>query len=86
MVGDVVMWREEGAIHPTYKPARVHSGEVGDDGRVRRAVLEYKNRGEDGAGFRYTDRSVHSLVVIVPADWSEEDVEQAVCDGVRWDR
>jgi len=85
MVGDIVLWKENNPLQPTYNLARVKSVVPGEDGKVRRVRLEYKNVGPgtdlQGAKFRETERSIHSLVVIVPADWKEEDCEEAVHQG-----
>ena len=61
---------------------------------MRRVKLEYKNLKPTGTAvkdavkdlgkpFTEVERSVQNVVVIVPADWKEEDVEKAVTSGIR---
>ena len=80
--GDVVLLREDNVVQDSYKLARVKQTLPGVDGRVRRVILEYKNVKSgvpiDQMRFRETERSIHNLVVIVPVDWTPEQIEEAV--------
>jgi hypothetical protein len=73
--GDVVLLKEASLVDNMYKLARVKEA-------IRRVLLEYKNVNKDTPPgqekFKETERSIHSLVVIVPADWAPEEVEGAV--------
>jgi Family of unknown function (DUF5641) len=86
MVGDVVLMRDAGTLQEKYKLARVKEVMPGEDGKVRKVILVYKNIGSDKAvqeaKFKETERSVHNLVVIVPADWAPDEVEEAVAGGI----
>ena len=79
-VGDVVLFRMSmAAITPDYKMARVKEVFPGEDGHVRRVLLEYKAQRagatEEEWIFKTTERAIHNIVVIVPVDWTPEEVE-----------
>ena len=94
-VGDIVLLRESNPIKCEYKLARVKEVSPGEDGRVRRVTLIYKNLKETGKDvnsavrdlqstkFSETERSVQNIAVIVPADWTEPDIEEAVTQGLK---
>ncbi len=86
MEGDVVLLRESNVLQELYKLARVKKAIKGEDGHVRRVLLEYRSPGQgqpqDQGKLKETERSIHNVVVIVPVDWKAEDVEQAVVDGM----
>jgi hypothetical protein len=86
-VGDIVLVKEASLVQKSYMLARVKEVKAGEDGHIRRVILEYKNVDSHTdlkkAKFKETERSIHSLVVIVPADWTEEDVEKAVRGGLQ---
>ena len=85
--GDVVLLKESNVLQDLYKLARVKEAVKGEDGHVRRVLLEYKNSGQgqhqDQGKFKETERSIHNVVVIVPVDWKAEEIEQAVVEGIR---
>jgi hypothetical protein len=89
MVGDVVLMRDTNLVGHRYKLALVKEVVAGEDGKVRRVVLQYKNVEAstplDKARFKETERSVHNVVVIVPVDWTPAEVEQSVVDGMAFD-
>lgn len=72
--GDIVLLKDSNVLKREYRLARVKEVIPGDDGHVRRVVLEYKNHGskksdnsaEEEANFSTTERSIHNIVVIVP--------------------
>lgn len=62
-VGDVVLFTKvDSAISKTYTYGMVKSVEIGNDGNVRRVLVEYKNQNENVK--RETFRSVRSLVLV----------------------
>ena len=79
--------KEASLLQGSYKLAKVKRVVVGLDNHVRRAVLEYKNTeaGSDltKAKFKETERSIHSLVVIVPVNWKEEEIQESVKNGIQ---
>ena len=92
-VGDIVLVKDSNVLRNEYRLARVGEVVVGGDGGVRRVKLHYKNldpsqtgpenAAEDikNAKLCETERSVQNIAVIVPNDWSYEDMETAVlCD------
>ena len=86
MEGDIVILKEANPVQDGYRLARVKTAVPGADDRVRRLVLQYKlpQPGVDitAAGFKETERSVHQVAVIVPADWKAEDIEAEVAAGM----
>ena len=82
--GDVVLMMNESKVSTSYRLALVKTAVPDKDGLVRKLTLQYKNvdggakyrRG--GYPFSETERAIHSVVVIKPVDWSEEDVEAAI--------
>ena len=86
--GDVVLMCQESKLKRTYKLAKVTRVPVDKDGKVRRVFLKYfnvdgKKKYRDG-GYpeMETERSIHNLVVVHPADWEEEDVSRAVTEDL----
>ena len=83
-VGDVVLMLNESKVSSRYRLAVVKDAKVDEDGLVRRVVLEYKNVDSSpeyrkgGYKSSETERAIHTIVVIKPVDWSEEDVETAI--------
>ena len=87
-VGDVVLVKESNVLKGEYRLAKVKEAKAGSDGRVRRVVLEYKILKKDknsvksasddlkNTQFRTTERSVQSVVIIVPVESVEEIDEQ----------
>ena len=86
-VGDVVLIKEESKISSSYKLGRVAEVFNGEDGKVRRARVEYKNvdasTSLDKAPMMSTERSVHGLVVIVPADFTNQQIEDSVSEDIK---
>ena len=80
-VGDVVLMFNENEIKGRYKLGRVKEVIPSrTDNIVRRAIVEYKNITANTnlkkATFKESERPIHNLVVIVPNDYSEEDLEE----------
>lgn len=68
--GDVVLLKDETRAYESYRLAKVdmvHPSAA--DGRVRRVRVAYKNPGEKD--YRYSERPVHKLVLIVPMEEQE---------------
>ena len=86
--GDVVLVKEANLLKGEYRRARVKETKQGADGRVRRVILQYKNLGEKsklkGAKFSETERSIHNIAVIVPVDWKDKEIEEAVTQGIQY--
>ena len=86
--GDVVLMCQESKLKRAYKLAQVTKVPVDKDGKVRRVFLKYHNVDSDpeyrkgGYPEMETERSIHILVVIHPADWKEEDVSSAVTEDL----
>ena len=94
-VGDIVLLRESNQLRGEYKLAKVTEANPSEDGKVRRIKLAYKNLQNTGANiskakddlkkhtkFSETERCVQNIVVIVPVDWSEEEMDTAVSTGI----
>lgn len=81
-VGDVVLMKEANLLQCEYKLARVKEVIPGADGHVRRVKLEYRNPNQKK--FTEVERSIHTIAVIVPADWSQEETEAAVTSGLQF--
>jgi hypothetical protein len=86
MVGDVVLRKDTNLVGHRYKLALVKEVVAGEDRKIRTVVFQYKNV-ETGttlskAKFKETERSIHNVVIIVPVDWSPEEIEDAVADGL----
>ena len=86
-VGDVVLIKEESKISSSYKLGRVAEVFEGEDGRVRRARVEYKNVSAETslvkAPMMSTERSVHGLVVIVPVNFTSQQIEDSVTEDIK---
>ena len=63
-LGDVCLIRYKKSIRSTYRLGRVSDVKTGKDGLVRSVRLKYKLPPEKV--FRYVDRAIHGIVVIVP--------------------
>ena len=63
-LGDICLIQYKKAIRSTYRLGRVTEVKTGDDGLVRSVRLQYKLPTEKT--FRFVDRAVHGIVVIVP--------------------
>lgn len=97
-IGDIVLVKDANLLRNEYRLARVGDVITGDDGHVRRVKLLYKIL-DDGrtlpaeaaedlkkAKFQETERSVQNIVVIVPSDWKEQDIEDAVLEDLKVNR
>ena len=96
MVGDIVLVKDPNMFVKEYKLARVKEVKKGADGHVRTVTLEYKLLNNTGTSasktgddlkkcqFKEIERSIHNIAVIVPVDWTEEDVETAVTQGINF--
>ena len=87
MEGDIVLMQDSNKIKVGYKLAKVSQVFPSSDGKVRRVKVQYKNiqANTDLKSLPYhtTERSIHKLAVIVPADWSPEDVEVEVTSSLK---
>ena len=95
MKGDIVLVKDSNLLKRTYRMARVKEVFPGEDGKVRRVLLEYKNLPEaenqmknvkrdlKNAKFTEIERAIQNIVVIVPADWSDSEIEKAVTQDLR---
>ena len=87
MEGDIVLMQDSNKIKVGYKLAKVSQVFPSSDGKVRRVKVQYKNiqANTDLKSLPYhtTERSIHKLAVIVPADWSPEDVEAEVTSSLK---
>ena len=63
-LGDICLIRYKKSIRSTYRLGRVSDVKTGADGLVRSVRLQYKLPTEKT--FRYIDRAIHGIVVIVP--------------------
>lgn len=79
MVGDVVLMQDANQVRGNSRLGIVSRVDPGDDGRVRRVEVQYKNPkpGEavekyKGPGYVTVQRAVNSLIVLVPADSKDE--------------
>lgn len=84
MAGDVVLVQDSSLFSGKYKLAIVSEVKNGRDGCVRSVKMKYKNVGKNGkmAQFTEIERSVHTVVVVVPVDWKQEAVENAVVEDM----
>ena len=94
-VNDIVLLKESNPMKCEYKLCRIKEVFPGDDGKVRRVTLVYKNLDETGKDvskavqdlqkteFSETERSVQNIAVIVPADWKDKEIEEAVTQGLK---
>jgi hypothetical protein len=71
MVGDVVLMKEETAASLRYHRGRISAVRPGADGHARSVEVTYKNPTE--AVFRKSWRPIQKLVLLVPADYDEEN-------------
>ena len=95
-VGDVVLVRDSNVFKREYKLGKIKETFPGKDGHVRRVVIQYKNLAETGKDlgraeidlkrvrFSETERSIHNIAVIVPVDWTEQNIEKAVKQGQKY--
>jgi len=87
--GDVVLLRDCNPLDRSYRLMKVKEVYPGEDGRVRRVLLQYKNIPDSSVDvsklkFKETERSIHNIAVIVPVDWKPEDIEIAVTSGIAY--
>ncbi len=61
-LGDVVLRKDETAAGQTYKYARITKVQVGSDGKVRAADIEYKVPGD--SKFRSTTRPIQKFCLV----------------------
>ena len=93
-VGDIVLLKESSQLKGEYKLVKVTKADPGQDGKVRRVTVAYKNLSPTGSSlkqatqdlkktaFSETERCVQNIVVIVPVDWSQEEQDIAVSSGL----
>ena len=71
-VGDIVLVQDSNAVRGAWKLAQVMEANPGRDGLVRDVRLKYKlakaGRVYDGEDAKFMNRSVHSLVVLLPVE------------------
>ena len=79
-VGDVVLIQDSNQVRGNWKLGKVSKVYPGDDAKVRKVDVEYKNPrpGEpvdkymcEGRGYVTVRRAVHRLIVLVPVDDTE---------------
>ena len=78
IVDDVVLIQDSNQVRGNWKFGKVSKVYPGDDARVRKVDVEYKNPrpGEpvdkyEGRGYVTVQRAVHRLIVLVPVDDTE---------------
>ena len=85
-LGDICLIRYKKPIRSTYRLGRVSEVKTSnDDGLVRSVRLQYKLPNEKV--YRYVDRAIHGIVVIVPFEeqWETIVVIQVVeCFGISY--
>ena len=59
-----------------YQYGNIHSLKISEDGKIRRAVIKYRNHNESTDW--YTNRAVREIVMIHPID--ELDIITELCD------
>ena len=64
--GDICLVRYKKSIRATYRLGRVSEVKTGKDGLVRSVRLQYKL--QDEKVYRYVDRAIHGIAVIVPQE------------------
>ena len=71
-VGDIVLLQDAKALRGNWKLAEVKEVKSSKDGKVRDVILRYKfqteSRDHKGVKDTLVDRSVHRLVIVVPAE------------------
>lgn len=81
------MLKDSNPLKACYQLGVVSKAEKGEDGVVRRIFVKYKNIDADTdlkkVKFHETERSVQNVSVLVPVDWSQEDIEVEVMKGLR---
>ena len=86
-VGDVVLMKDESKISSSYKLGKVSKTFPGDDGKIRRVVVEYKNVTADSdiknLKIMQTERSIHGLVVICPVEEDEKTMAKKIEDTLK---
>ena len=94
-VGDIVLLKDSNVLRNEYRLARVHEVMPSPDDVVRRIKVVYKNLKDTGKSvndatvdlkksrFSETERSVQNIVVIVPADWKDDEIEAAVLQDLK---
>ena len=94
---DIVLVQDTKALRGKWKLAEVHSVKSNDDGKVRDVTLRYKYQDDNikytGLKDVFINRSVHRLVVIIPAEerqisniWIFEliEIEENVGKCIAW--
>ena len=79
-VGDVVLVKDSSILSRKYRLAVVSEVKVGTDKIVRSVRLRYKQANDKN--FTEISRGVRSIAVIVPVDWSQDQMEAAVEEDV----
>ena len=74
MVGDVCLIRYGKDKRATYRLGRVIEVVKGDDNLVRKVKLKYKLPTEKT--FRFVDRPIHGIAVIVPVEEQQDEDEE----------
>ena len=81
-MGDVVLIQDPNQVRGNWRLGIVSRVYPGDDGRVRRVEVQYKNPkpGEavgkyQGRGYVTVQRAVNRLIVLVPADSKDKDTD-----------
>ena len=80
-VGDVVLIKDSNQVRGNWKLGKVSEANPGDDGKVRKVEVQYKNPkpGEPvnqyhGQGYVTVQQPVQRLVVLIPADEETEEI------------
>ena len=77
MIGDIVLFlKQDKNLCIIYQYCIVHSLKISEDGKIRRAVIKYRNHNESTDW--YTNRAVREIVMIHPID--ELDIITELCD------
>ena len=76
-VGDVCLIRYRKEIRSSYRLGRVQEVKLGEDGLVRKVVIKYKLPNE--INYRYVDRPIHGISVIVPVE--EQELEGVIASS-----
>ena len=86
MVNDIVLIKDSSLLSKSFRLGIVSGVRLGKYNCVRSVCVRYKNVDKDSdlkkVSFVEVERSVHSLVVIVPADYKPDEVEAAVVEDL----
>ena len=70
----------------SFQLGKISQVNQGQDGIVRSAVVQYKNVDHDSDLKKIkpqeTERSVNNLVVIVPADWTSDKIDEELAPSL----